>query len=62
MLPRLQRGGRVGAEAATGLFVDALWNASPPKGTRRYYDGMLYFLAVLHVSGQFREWTANYSS
>jgi MinD-like ATPase involved in chromosome partitioning or flagellar assembly len=23
----------------------------------RYYDGMLYFLSVLHVSGQFRDWT-----
>jgi oligosaccharide reducing-end xylanase len=50
--------GALAADAATaGPFVDALWNASPPTGTWRYYDGMLYFLAVLHVSGQFRDWT-----
>jgi oligosaccharide reducing-end xylanase len=50
--------GALAADAATaGPFVDALWNASPPTGTWRYYDGMLYFLAVMHVSGQFRDWT-----
>jgi oligosaccharide reducing-end xylanase len=43
--------------AVAGPFVDALWNASPPTGTWRYYDGMLYFLSLLHVSGQFRDWT-----
>jgi oligosaccharide reducing-end xylanase len=50
--------GALAADATTaGPFVDALWNASLPTGTWRYYDGMLYFLAVLHVSGQFRDWT-----
>ena len=50
--------GALAADAATaGPFVDALWNNNPPTGTWRYYDGMLYFLAVLHVSGQFRDWT-----
>jgi oligosaccharide reducing-end xylanase len=43
--------------AVAGPFVDALWNANPPMGTWRYYDGMLYFLSILHVSGQFRDWT-----
>lgn len=35
-------------------FVEALWNLSIPTGTYRYYDGMLYLLALLQVSGNFR--------
>lgn len=35
-------------------FVQALWDAPIPSGQRRYYDGMLYVLALLHVSGQFQ--------
>jgi oligosaccharide reducing-end xylanase len=35
-------------------FVDALWNAEIPSGRGRYYDGLLYFLSLLHCSGQFR--------
>jgi oligosaccharide reducing-end xylanase len=39
---------------SAGEFVDALWNASVPSGHWRYYDGMLYTLALLHASGNFR--------
>jgi oligosaccharide reducing-end xylanase len=35
-------------------FVRELWDASPPAGKWRYYDGLLYMLALLHVSGNFR--------
>ena len=35
-------------------FVDVLYKWSPPKGKWRYYDGMLYLMAMLHVSGNFR--------
>jgi len=35
-------------------FVKALWDASIPSGKWRYYDGLLYTLALLHVSGNFR--------
>jgi oligosaccharide reducing-end xylanase len=35
-------------------FVQALWDLSIPRGTYRYYDGLLYFLALLYVSGQFQ--------
>lgn len=35
-------------------FVQALWDANIPAGQWRYYDGMLYMLALLHVSGNFR--------
>jgi oligosaccharide reducing-end xylanase len=48
----------VGALAATNdhrsEFVAALWNLQPPSGKWRYYDGMLYMLGLLHVSGQFK--------
>lgn len=35
-------------------FVKALWNAPVPSGYYRYYDGMLYMLGLLQVSGHFR--------
>jgi oligosaccharide reducing-end xylanase len=39
-------------------FVEALWRAEIPSGKLRYYDGLLYFLSLLHCSGQFRIWAA----
>jgi oligosaccharide reducing-end xylanase len=48
----------VAALAATkphaGEFVAELWHARVPTGPYRYYDGMLYMLAMLQVSGNFR--------
>lgn len=35
-------------------FVQALWDMPIPEGKWRYYDGLLYFLALLYDSGQFR--------
>jgi oligosaccharide reducing-end xylanase len=50
----------VASLAATGpdaaKFVQALWQLPVPEGHYRYYDGMLYMLALLHVSGQFQAW------
>ncbi len=40
--------------ATAGEFVDALWGTPIPSGKWRYYDGMLYTLALLHLSGNFR--------
>lgn len=37
-------------------FVDDLWALQPPGGRWRYYDGMLQFMALLHVTGRFRAW------
>ena len=37
-------------------FVDTLWKLALPSGRYRYYDGMLYLLAMLHCSGEFRIW------
>ena len=35
-------------------FVAELWNTRVPSGFYRYYDGMLYMLAMLQLSGNFR--------
>ncbi|HTO94217.1 MAG TPA: glycosyl hydrolase family 8 [Bacteroidota bacterium] len=35
-------------------FVRALWDAPVPRGLYRYYDGMLYMLGLLEVSGRLR--------
>jgi oligosaccharide reducing-end xylanase len=35
-------------------YVDDLWHLTPPKGEWRYYNGLLQFMAVLHVSGRFK--------
>jgi len=43
------------ADQETGQpFVQALWDTQIPSGKWRYYDGLLYFLSLLHVSGNFR--------
>ncbi len=40
-------------------FVQALWDTKIPTGKWRYYDGLLYFLALLHVSGNFQIYAPN---
>lgn len=43
------------ADPAKGTpFVQALWDTRTPTGRWRYYDGLLYLLALLHVSGNFQ--------
>jgi len=37
-------------------FVEELWNLPPPDGQERYYEGLLYMMALLHCSGEFRIW------
>ncbi len=39
-------------------FVDELWNTAVPSGQYRYYDGMLYMLGMLNISGSFKIWGA----
>lgn len=34
-------------------YVQRLWEVEPPTGKWRYYVGMVYFLSMLHVSGNF---------
>lgn len=35
-------------------FVRRLWDTEPPVGKYRYYEGLVYFLSMLHVSGEFK--------
>jgi oligosaccharide reducing-end xylanase len=38
-------------------FTEALWNTPVPSDfNERYYDGLLYLMAILHCSGEFRIW------
>lgn len=38
-------------------FVEALWNMPIPSAfNERYYEGLLYLMAMLHCSGEFRIW------
>ncbi len=38
-------------------YVQTLWDLPLPTGQYRYYDGVLYMLSLLHLSGNFRsEW------
>jgi oligosaccharide reducing-end xylanase len=37
-------------------FVEELWKAPIPSGQGRYYDGMLYIMSLMHVSGNYRIW------
>jgi oligosaccharide reducing-end xylanase len=51
----------VAALAATNprskKFVEALWNMPVPDGIERYYEGLLYMMALLHCSGEFCIWS-----
>jgi endo-1,4-beta-D-glucanase Y len=35
-------------------FIDELYKTNTPSGRYRYYDGLLYMMSLLHVSGQFK--------
>ncbi|HXU05376.1 MAG TPA: glycosyl hydrolase family 8 [Polyangia bacterium] len=37
-------------------FLQELWDTPLPSGSLRYYNGSLYMLSLLHVSGQFHLW------
>jgi oligosaccharide reducing-end xylanase len=38
-------------------FVEALWSTPVPDGIERYYEGLLYMMALLHCSCEFRIWS-----
>jgi oligosaccharide reducing-end xylanase len=58
--------GLAGTNAVAGLaatdkalakkFTEAVWNTPIPSGQNRYYDGMLYLMSLMHLSGEFRIW------
>jgi oligosaccharide reducing-end xylanase len=38
-------------------FVEALWITPTPDGIERYYEGLLFLMALLHCSGEFQIWS-----
>ena len=40
--------------AERSSFVEAVWDAEPPDGDARYYDGLLHLLSLLVLSGNLR--------
>lgn len=47
------------SDARAAAFVEALYQQEPPTGRWRYYNGMLYMMAMLHASGNFRIYAAS---
>jgi oligosaccharide reducing-end xylanase len=35
-------------------FLEALWDTPMPSGEQRYFDGMLYLMSLMHLSGEYR--------
>ena len=57
--PGLVATAAVGGFAATPgpvskAFLQELWDMPVPEGEQRYFDGMLYLMSLMHVSGNFR--------
>jgi len=46
--------GQAADPALARPFVQRLWDAPPPSGRWRYYDGLLYFLGLLQAGGRFQ--------
>jgi oligosaccharide reducing-end xylanase len=40
--------------AVSKAFLDELWTMPVPAGEQRYYDGLLYLMSMMHLSGEFR--------
>ena len=38
-------------------FAEALWRTPTPDGLERYYEGLLYLMALLHCGGEFKIWS-----
>jgi oligosaccharide reducing-end xylanase len=57
--PGMVAAAAVGSLAATPgevskAFLQELWDMPVPAGEQRYFDGMLYLMSLMHLSGEFR--------
>lgn len=43
-----------GQNPASDAFLQKLWDAPVPAGEQRYFDGMVYLMSLMHLSGEFR--------
>jgi oligosaccharide reducing-end xylanase len=48
--------GLAAANPRAQKFVEELWKMPVPDGPERYYEGLLYMMALLHCGGEFRIW------
>lgn len=39
---------------ASRAFLKALWDMPTPAGEQRYFDGMVYLMSMMHLTGEFR--------
>lgn len=54
-LPAMAAVGALAADSADAkLFVQRLWDMPIPSGEERYYDGLLYFLALMQAGGRYQ--------
>ena len=49
-------------QALTWDFIENFWNISTTTGQYRYYDGCLYMMGLLHVSGKFKAYLSSGST
>jgi oligosaccharide reducing-end xylanase len=40
--------------AVSDAFLKTLWDTPVPAGEQRYFDGMVYLMSLMHLSGEFR--------
>jgi oligosaccharide reducing-end xylanase len=57
--PGMVAAAAVGSLAATSgdvskAFLQELWDMPVPSGEQRYFDGMVYLMSMMHLSGEFR--------
>lgn len=43
-----------GENPTSDAFLQKLWDTPVPAGEQRYFDGMVYLMSLMHVSGEFR--------
>jgi endo-1,4-beta-D-glucanase Y len=44
----------VSRDSSAWAFIDEAWNTPIPSGQYRYYDGLLYMMSFMHLSGNFK--------
>ena len=54
LLATLATSGAITQDALGDSFIQRLWDSEPRTGGRRYYDNLLYFFALMLLSGNYR--------
>lgn len=54
LLASLATSGAITQDALGDRFIQRLWDSEPRTGSRRYYDNLLYFFALMLLSGHYR--------